>query len=206
MFPTRSGGQLGPKFRKSHTLFPCLPKPRARSQWTSRTEGRGESGEWGPLPWGEGRAVRGKEGSVRTTSSPQVSLHPQPLPPTRLIRPRVHLGVLPLHPAPWGLPHSVLSPAPSAHSSATLRGITCFPVSTPSAKYSSSAPRLSPQGGCEGCPGGFLLETWASWRIPRAPSRPPAAPGYLQAGPVSTAPPSPPLGVSAPRPRAAGEG
>lgn len=149
MFPSRLGGQLGPKFRKSHTLFPCLPKPRARSQWTSRTEGRGESGEWGPLPWGEGRAVRGKEGSLRTTSSPQVSLHPQPLPPTRLIRPTVHLGVLPLHPAPWGLPHSVLSPAPPA----TLRGITCFPVSTPSPKYSSSAPSSALWVGVRAAPG-----------------------------------------------------
>lgn len=44
---------------------------------------------------------------------------------------------------------------------------------------------------------GFLLETRASWQIPRAPGGPPAPPGYLQAGPVSTAPLSPPFGASA---------
>lgn len=47
---------------------------------------------------------------------------------------------------------------------------------------------------------GFLLETRAPWQIPRAPGRPPAPPGYLQAGPVSTAPLSPPLGPSAQSP------
>ena len=52
-----------------------------------------------------------------------------------------------------------------------------------------------------------VLESRVSWQIsPQSPSQGSASPGYLWAGLVSTALPSPPLGAFSAQPRALGEG
>lgn len=81
---------------------------------------------------------------------------------------------------------------PVTHRRGPMRGMISSSVSISSPQANSSDP-----GSVLRAAQGFLLQTRASWLVPRALSRPLAPPGYLQAGAVSTAPLSSPLGVSA---------
>ena len=103
---------------------------------------------------------------------------------------------------PCWFPPARLPPAPRTHPSDTLgdawREVICSPVSTPPPKHSSSLLRVKTAQ----IPSGAL----GPLANPQGPSQASASPGYLQAGPVSTALPSLPLGVSAAQLRAAGWG
>lgn len=152
--------------------------------------------------------LAGKKDSPRSggpgpTSSPQVFL---PIPTFASPVPNLSKGTSgsatspPCSQAlrPCGFPHCT-PPCPITPCNTQRgcrRGMTGSPSSTPSPNDSSldhsSVLRVDVRAAQT-----FLLETWASWRIPRAPCRPPAPPGYLRAGPVSTALPSAPLGASA---------
>ena len=115
-------------------------------------------------------------------------------------------------PPPWSqalrpcwFPPARLPPAPRTHPSDWgMLGEKLSALLFPPLPPSTPAPTSAPSSGW-GLPSS-LLEPWAPLANPQGPSQASASPGYLQAGPVSTALPSLPLGVSAAQLRAAGWG
>lgn len=127
---------------------------------------------------GEGLAVSTEEGQSRRVVVPGT---PPPLqsssPPTTIASHLPNLskgtsGSVTSPPCSQALrpvgSHTVFSPAPSTHSPATLRGLLegndWFSYFHPLPQGLQLRPQLSPQGGCEGCPGfpagdlGFLAD------------------------------------------------